>query len=236
MVSGSFDVDLASDLREAVEASRHDGEVRFEQGEERPLGRKGRRTRARILLGARQAFLERGWSAATMATIAERAEVGAGTIYQYFRAKEDVLAALVHEWTLAALGQLRAWDPADGQEGLRSLVARFVRGYASTAALQRVWEEASLTEAPLAALRSDLTEVYVRTFAEAFARGEEAGLLHAGPRPVETARALCAMVDRYCQQTFGPGRDRAEASVDDTEVEDAVDLLTGLWSAALDLT
>src|SRR5690606_41499749 len=67
-----------------------------------------------------------------------------GTIYQYFRGKEEVLGALAHEWARAALAQLRTWDPAEGRDGLRALIARFVRGYVRTAALQRVWEEASL--------------------------------------------------------------------------------------------
>src|SRR5690606_35585417 len=114
------------------------------------------------------------------------------TIYQYFRGKEEVLGALAHEWARAALAQLRTWDPAEGRDGLRALIARFVRGYVRTAALQRVWEEASLTDPALAALRDDLTEVYVSTFAKAFVDGERAGILHAGPRPTETARALCA--------------------------------------------
>ena len=229
MSSGFLDVPLASDLRRAAEAARSGGEVRFDHGEERPLGAKGRRTRARILHGAREAFLDRGWSATTMTDVAARAGVGTGTTYQYFRAKEDVLAALVGEWTLAALAQVRTWDPSDGRDGLRSIIGRFVSGYVATAPLQRVWEEASITEPDLARLRADLTEVYVRLFAEAFATGTSAGQLDAGADPIEAARALCAMVDRYCHQVFGQ---QAEPR---TTPEEAVELLTDLWSAAIHL-
>lgn len=229
MSSGFLDIPLATDLRRAAEAARSGGEVRFDNGEERPLGAKGRRTRARILQGARDAFLDLGWSATTMTTVAERAGVGTGTTYQYFRAKEDVLAALVGEWTLAALAQVRTWDPADGREGLRSIIGRFVAGYVATAPLQRVWEEASITEPTLGRLRADLTEVYVRSFADAFRAGADAGRLDAGPDPLEAARALCAMVDRYCHQVFGqPGGQRATPDA-------AVELLTDLWSAAIHL-
>ncbi len=163
-----------------------------------------------------------------MAAVAERAGVGTGTIYQYFRGKEELLSALVADWTLAALGDLRRWDPADGSVGLRELIARFVSGYATTAGFQRVWEEVSLTEPRLAEIRSDLTEVYVHLFADAFIDAQGRGLLDAGPDPVETARALCAMVDRYCHQVFVQRARRASPA-------QVTDLLTDLWVAALHL-
>ena len=231
MASGSLATPSTDAVRRAAESVSGGAQVRFEDGEARPLGAKGRRTRARILRGATQAFVEQGWTATTMATVAERAEVGTGTIYQYFRRKEDVLAALVGEWTLAALGQLRTWDPAEGRDGLRAVIGRFVAGYAATSPLQRVWEEVSLTDPALAQLRRDLTEVYVQIFADAFEAGAAAGLLDPGPRPTETARALCAMVDRYCHQVLGhPDR------TDDDQVAAAVELLTDLWTSALHLT
>lgn len=204
------------------------GDVRFDNGRERPLGAKGRRTRAAVLRGASEAIVEMGWSATTVTVVAERAGVGTGTIYQYFRGKEDILAALVGEWTLAALGQLRAWDPIEGRAGLGRLMERFVTGYAATAPFQHVWEEVSLTEPALAELRADLTEVYVRLFAEAFVEAESRGLLDAGPEPVETARALCAMVDRYCHQVF-------VQQVHPATPAEVAELVTNLWAGALRL-
>jgi AcrR family transcriptional regulator len=213
-------------VRQAAEAVVAGGDVRFDNGRERPLGAKGRRTRAAILRGAGEAFVELGWPATTVTAVAERAGVGTGTIYQYFRGKEDLLSSLVGEWTLGALSQIRSWDPAEGAPGLRSLIVRFVSGYAATARFQRVWEEVSLTEPRLAELRADLTEVYVRLFADAFVDGQALGLLDPGPEPVETARALCAMVDRYCHQVFVQGALRATPAR-------VADLLTDLWIGAL---
>lgn len=228
MPSGSSGPALLDDVRRAAEAAAAGGDVRFDRGEERPLGAKGRRTRSTILRGARDAFAEHGWSATTMTTIAERAGVGTGTIYQYFRSKEDVLAALVGQSALAAVDELRTWDPAGGRDGLRALIGRFVSGYASTAAFQAVWEEVSLADPRLARLRRDLSEVYVQLFADAFVEGRAAGLLDAGPDPVEAARALCAMVDRYCHQVFVQGAAR-------TTPADAAELVTDLWAAAIRL-
>jgi AcrR family transcriptional regulator len=227
MSSGSSAA-LLEGVRQAAEAVVAGGDVRFDNGEERPLGAKGRRTRAAILRAAGEAFAEGGWSGTTITTIAEHAGVGTGTIYQYFRGKEDVLAALVGEWTLAALGQLRAWAPADGHDGLRALINRFVTGYATTAAFQRVWEEVSLTDPRLAQLRHDISEVYVRLFADAFVAGQADGLLDAGPDAVETARALCAMADRYCHQVFVQGAAPRRP-------EQVAELVTDLWAAAIHL-
>ena len=220
---------LVDEVRAAAQSAAAGGGVRFDNGHERPLGGKGRRTRARILRGAGDALLDVGWVATTMSTVAERAGVGTGTIYQYFRRKEDVLAALVGEWTLAALGQLRRWQPADGKDGLRLLVGRFVAGYVATAPLQRVWEEVSLTDPHLARLRQDLTAVYVDLFAEAFREGVEQSLLELSGDATEVARAMCAMVDRYCYQAF------VQADPPTVAQADAVDLLTDLWAAAIHL-
>lgn len=228
MASGSSGAALAEGVRQAAQAVVAGGDVRFDNGREGLLGSKGRRTRAAILRGAGDAFVELGWPGTTVTAVAERAGVGTGTIYQYFRGKEDLLAALVGEWTLAALGQIRAWDPAEGAVGLRSLITRFVSGYATTARFQRVWEEVSLTDPDLAELRANLTEVYVRLFADAFVDGQAQGLLDPGPDPIETARALCAMVDRYCHQVFVQrARQATPAQV--------ADLLTDLWAGALRL-
>lgn len=204
------------------------GDVRFEAGEEKRLGEKGRRTREAILRAAAEAFMDLGWGAATIGTIAERAGVGTGTVYQYFRAKEEILAALVGEWVLAALEQLRAWDPHDGKEGLRRILGAFVSGYAATHRFQAVWEELTNVEPTLAALRGQLTDAYVAIFAEAFASGMAQGLLDAGADPDETARALCAMTDRYCHQVFVQRHGHITP-------ERAAEVLTDLWAAAIRL-
>lgn len=226
MLSGG---DRAIDqARSAAEAVLAGGDVRFEGGEAKPLGDKGRRTRDTILRAAGEAFMDLGWGATTIGAIAERAGVGTGTLYQYFRAKEDVLAALVGEWVLAALEQLRAWDPHEGEAGLRRILGRFVAGYAATRRFQAVWEELTNVEPTLAALRGQLTDAYVAIFAEAFAVGATDGLCDPGDDPVETARALCAMTDRYCHQVF-------VQRTDHTTPERATDLLTDLWTAAIRL-
>lgn len=56
-----------------------------------------------ILQAARAVFAEDGFSRATVDAVAQRAEVGKGTIYLYFETKEAILAELVLQ-ALAELG------------------------------------------------------------------------------------------------------------------------------------
>lgn len=215
-------------VRAAVEAVAS-GLVRREGGEEHPLGAKGARTRARILHAARDVFAERGYQSSSVTTITERAEVGAGTFYQYFRDRSDVLAALVGEGVLLALADIRRWDANEGREGLRSIVRAFVAGYAANADFQAVWEEVSHVEPALADLRRSLTDLYVAGFEAELRRAARHGIVRCDLDPSETARALTAMVDRYCFQVF------VQRSGPEPDVGATTDLLTDLWAAAIGL-
>ncbi len=62
------------------------------------------RRKQEILLAARAIFAQEGFRRATVAQIAQRAEVAKGTIYLYFETKEAILAELV----LCALSELAA--------------------------------------------------------------------------------------------------------------------------------
>jgi AcrR family transcriptional regulator len=52
---------------------------------------RGRKSRARILAAARELFDERGFDGATLRAIAERAGMGASSIYRHVRSKEELL-------------------------------------------------------------------------------------------------------------------------------------------------
>ena len=54
---------------------------------------RGQRSREKILRAARELFEERGFDKATLRTIAERAGMGASSIYRHFQSKEELLIA-----------------------------------------------------------------------------------------------------------------------------------------------
>lgn len=65
------------------------------------------RRREDILLAARALFAEDGFRRATVEQIAQRAQIGKGTVYLYFPTKEDILADLVLQALDELAGDLR---------------------------------------------------------------------------------------------------------------------------------
>ncbi|MDH3685403.1 MAG: TetR/AcrR family transcriptional regulator [Myxococcales bacterium] len=100
------------------------------------------RTRARILAGASAAIARHGLAKLDMADVSESAGVSRGTLYRYFRGREDLLAELsVHE-------SLRFWEHCieglreapSTEDRLRGLLLRATRQVAEHPALQRLLE------------------------------------------------------------------------------------------------
>jgi len=79
-------------------------------------------TRARILDAAATLFSEHGIAAVTVDDIASAADVGKGTIYNYFTAKEDIATAFLIELDRAAL-ETMALLPTDAMSTAEALDA-----------------------------------------------------------------------------------------------------------------
>jgi len=80
--------------------------------------------RDRIIQAAAAVFAEKGFAGTVVADIAGRAGIGKGTIYEYFRKKEDVFFAVFEWWMEEALGAGTAGVPDAGgraADRLRSL-------------------------------------------------------------------------------------------------------------------
>lgn len=76
-----------------------------------------RRTRKReILDAARLVFAERGFHATRMSDIAHAADVSQGTLYHYFRSKDDLFLALCFVWADLLEAGLRALFAEDESE------------------------------------------------------------------------------------------------------------------------
>jgi AcrR family transcriptional regulator len=101
------------------------------------MGLTERRTREKaarreaILEAAKAVFAEKGLRAATMDDIAERAELGKGTLYLHFRSKEDVYAALMQAGLARVAERFRAAiDPAGpADENLRRILRAYYQFY-----------------------------------------------------------------------------------------------------------
>lgn len=71
---------------------------------------RGRRSRARIREAARSLFRERGFDGATLRAIAERAGMGASSIYRHFQSKEELLIDELSERQEEAWTRFRRTD------------------------------------------------------------------------------------------------------------------------------
>ncbi len=85
---------------------------------------RGRRSRKRIREAARALFRERGFDATTLRAIAERAGMGASSIYRHIRSKEELLVEELAE--LEAEAWLRFRREGDRALPTRQRVARFL--------------------------------------------------------------------------------------------------------------
>jgi len=137
-------------------------------------------TRERLLQAAREVIEEGGYGAATVAAIAERAGVAAGTLYRHFASKEELFVEL---FRVACDGEIRAMKAAsDGMasdathtDRLESVLATFARR-----ALRRprlAWALLAepvdpLVDAERLAYRERYRELTARTLRSAIAAGE----------------------------------------------------------------
>ncbi|MGD0695328.1 MAG: TetR/AcrR family transcriptional regulator [Terriglobia bacterium] len=87
--------------------------------------RKKLETRARIIEHAVRIFGERGMTAPTVEEIAAAADVGKGTIYNYFSTKEEIVVAFMVE--VEKLVQAKVADFAARRGPLASILADFIR-------------------------------------------------------------------------------------------------------------
>ena len=84
-----------------------------------------------IIAAARQAASEGGMAAVQIAPVAARAGIAAGTVYRYFPAKTDLVAALLTEIAEREIGALRR--AADAAPGPLSALAAAIMTFASRA-------------------------------------------------------------------------------------------------------
>ena len=85
---------------------------------------RGQRSRAVILRAARELFEERGFDKATLRTIAERAGMGASSIYRHFQSKEELLIAELVDLQEEAWRRFREGD--ERKSPTRARVRRFL--------------------------------------------------------------------------------------------------------------
>lgn len=131
-----------------------------------PQQRRSMRTRAAVIEAARSEFSERGYASATSKTIARRAGVSVGSLYQYFSDKDQILreiaqarAELIAARTLEALLPTEGASPAavgasELRQQFRAVVDVVVEQHRSDPGLHAVLTERRHADPALDAISS----------------------------------------------------------------------------------
>lgn len=184
--------------------------------------------RDQILAGAWQEFMAKGFDAATMNGICRAAGVSKGTLYVYFRNKEDLFVALVEHRRAQIAEQLRAALAVPGgiEARLTAYAAAMIRMQTSADVLR--------SQRIVVAMAERMPDL-ARRFYDAGARqvlgglgrwlaeAEEAGLLRI-PNPERAAQQFIelAMAGVWRQFLFGLRRDPPDQAEIDSLAADAV--------------
>lgn len=184
--------------------------------------------RARILDAAIKVFAERGFHTATVAEIARGAGVADGTIYLYFKGKDDLLLRLFDEKMTELLAEARS--ELEKERSAPARLSRFIQLH--LALVERNPDLASVLIVELrqsaqfikAADRQKLA-AYVDLIAEVVKDGQERGELDAGISPATVKRAIFGALDELALGWLVSGR---RTSLKKTAAEVAAWFVRGL--------
>ncbi|MFL5277582.1 MAG: TetR/AcrR family transcriptional regulator [Myxococcales bacterium] len=186
--------------------------------------------RARILDAAVRVFAERGFFGATVAEIARAAGVADGTIYLYFKNKDDVLLRLFDEKMTELLGEAKTAAAQEGPSSAR--LARLVQLH-----LALVEKDPELAQVLIVELRQSAQflkaegrqklAAYLDVFGQIVREGQEAGEFDPSVSPQTVKRAIFGALDELALGWLMSGR---RSSLKKTAAEVSGWLVRGLVS------
>lgn len=148
-----------------------------------PLTRKGEATRQRILEAAATEIGQHGYHVASVSSITNKAGVGQGTFYLYFKSKEDVLAELVNRFSqeLQALLENANKNAASRLAAERACLDTFLQYVFKNKNLYRLFMECQF-ENPT--LYKDCYQDFANQWADLLERAEQQGEIAKGDNEV----------------------------------------------------
>ena len=184
--------------------------------------------RARILEAAVRVFADRGFFNATVAEIARAAGVADGTIYLYFKGKDDLLLQLFEEKMAELLSSAQAAlaEETDAPSRLRRFILHHFLAVEKNPELAAVLivELRQSAQALRPAEKARLT-AYLDVIAEVVRAGQDRGEIAQGISPSVVKRAIFGALDELALGWLRSGR---RASLKKTAAEVAEWLVRGL--------
>jgi TetR/AcrR family transcriptional regulator, fatty acid metabolism regulator protein len=151
-----------------------------------------------ILRAAIDVFASRGYFNSQVADVARAAGVAAGTVYLYFRSKDDLLVS-IFERTMReglALGRQSIADISDPAERLRRLARGHLARLGQNRSLAVVFQvELRQSTKFMQRFSSTLVRDYLGLIREAIADGQRAGVFRDDVSPTAAAKILFGALD-----------------------------------------
>jgi len=162
-----------------------------------------------ILRAAIDVFAERGFFNAQVADVARAAGVAAGTVYLYFRSKDDILIQLFERTMREAFAEARAAaaEVQDPAERLRILARLHLERLGRDRNLAIVFQvELRQSVKFMERLSSTLLRDYLGHIRSAFADGQAAGVFRAEFNPTTAAKMFFGALDEMATNWILSGR------------------------------
>jgi AcrR family transcriptional regulator len=154
-----------------------------------------------IIAAARQTASKGGMAAVQIATVAARAGIAAGTVYRYFPAKTDLVAALLEEIAESEIGALRR--AAAGAPGPLSALSAAIMTFAARALRERRLAFAAVAE-PVDAELDAVRLAFRQSLAAEFATGIAAAIAEGRLPEQDAAIAAAALTGLLIEGLIGP--------------------------------
>src|SRR5919201_4756077 len=151
-----------------------------------------------ILRAAIDVFAERCYFNAQVADVARVAGVAAGTVYLYFRSKDDLLVSIFERTMREALARVReaVADTTDPRERLRRFARLHLGGLGRDRSLAVVFQvELRQSTKFMERFSSTLLRDYLGLIREAIADGQRAGVFRADIKATAAAKMLFGALD-----------------------------------------
>ena len=151
-----------------------------------------------ILRAAIDVFAERGYFNAQVADVARAAGVAAGTVYLYFRSKDDLLCAIFERTMKEAMeeGQAAIAGVQDARERLRRIARLHLERMGRDRDLAVVFQvELRQSTKFMQRFSSTYLRSYLGIIRDTIAEGQTAGALRSDLNPTLAAKALFGALD-----------------------------------------
>lgn len=165
--------------------------------------RRGAERRARITEAAIEVFADRGFHGARIADVARRAGVADGTIYLYFKNKEELLLSVFEEKMQLLLDGVRAEldGVLDPEDRIRTFAAWHFRQVHENRAAARVLQiELRLSSRFLKEYRPETLWAYLNVFGQTVRDGIAAGRFRSDVDPFVGMWAFFGALDEIAMQ------------------------------------